>query len=77
MKYSLDRHNETFSIPFSEEVQLTIKVRYMNKKVLYDIYSDDRLHGTIYKAQEIWRTHDPIEPMVVELIGNLIEKHRA
>jgi len=76
---------DKFNITLAGEVVLTIhRRRDSNDECFFDIYIEDKKHGSIYpdhgfgpEPPLVWRTYDKFDPYLVNLIGLMIEDYDA
>jgi hypothetical protein len=68
---------EDFNIALANGFGFLVRVRNVNGSMLYDVYSEPVLHGTVYRDGSGWKSNDRFNQLVIDLIGGLIDHHGA
>jgi hypothetical protein len=68
---------EDFNIALANGFGFLVRVRNVNGSMLYDVYSEPVLHGTVFRDGNSWKSYDRFNQLVIDLIGSLIDHHEA
>jgi hypothetical protein len=65
---------EDFNIAIANGFGFLIRVRQVDGCLLYDVFSEPVLHGTIFRDGTSWKSYDRFNQLVIDLIGGLIDQ---
>jgi hypothetical protein len=73
---------ERFNLTLADNIEITIKRRITKDMLVYDVYIEDKIYGTVYPEYGrdkpiVWRSDDNFDPHVIAMIGQLIENHES